>query len=115
MAIVSSHTLNGVDGTHAAGIEVALTRLGDAVPLFSTRMDAGGRLSEQVDLTGADNDATYELVFQTGPYWQARNLSDPAAQIIAEIVLRFAMPDPDATYHRPVILSPNSYSVCWSS
>jgi 5-hydroxyisourate hydrolase len=35
--------------------------------------------------------------------------------ILDEIVIRFAMPDADAKYHIPIIMSPNSYSCWWSS
>jgi 5-hydroxyisourate hydrolase len=57
MATITSHTLNGSDGTHAGDIPVTLT---------------------------------------------------------TQIVVRFAMHDPDGAYHMPVILNPNSYSM-WSS
>ena len=114
MAVVSSHTLNGTDGTHAGGIAVCLTRMGDTDPLFVTEMDAGGRLSEQVDLSGADPEDMYQLTFQTGAYWAARGLPKGGERIIGEIVLRFLMPDPNGKYHMPVILNPNSYST-WAS
>ncbi len=114
MAIVSSHTLNGVDGTHAGGIDVHLTQRGAETPILVARMDAGGRLSEEVDLSGADPDATYELVFHTGAYWRTRGLPQDEGRIISEIVLRFSMPDPDGKYHMPIILSPNGYST-WAS
>jgi 5-hydroxyisourate hydrolase len=110
MATVSSHTLNSVDGTHAKGIGVTLTRIGETVPLFETEMDVGGRLSQDVDLTNADPEAMYELVFAVGPYWEASGVD----QSIPEIVLRFKMRDLDATYHMPIILSPHGYSM-WSS
>lgn len=115
MATVTTHTLNGVDGTHAAGIPVSLTRLSDGMIMFSTRTDEGGRLSEDVDLKDADPDATYELVLTTGPYWANQLPSRKAPQILQEVVVRFAMHDLGADYHIPIILSPNSYSVWWSS
>ncbi len=114
MATVSSHTLNGVDGTHAGGIKVTLRRLGKDEPLFETAMDEGGRLSETVDLTGAEPGATYELVFENGGYWSARGFPQGEGRIISEIVLRFTMPDPEGKYHMPIILSPNGYST-WAS
>lgn len=114
MAVVSSHTLNGVDGTHAGGIKVELRRLGDVAPLFAATMGDGGRLSENVELTGADPDAMYEMVFHTAAYWAARGLPQGAGRIIPEVVLRFSMPDPDGRYHMPIILSPNGYST-WAS
>lgn len=118
MAILTSHTLNSVDGTHAGGIAVALFRIdpsGQRIALFETAMDEGGRLSETLALTGADAEAQYELVFQTGPYFAARPIPVAGTQIMREVVIRFAMPNPEGRYHIPLILAPNSYSVWWSS
>ncbi|MEX3010458.1 hydroxyisourate hydrolase [Hoeflea sp. TYP-13] len=116
MATVSSHILNGVDGTHAGGIAVSLSRIGTqgSTLIFATRTDDGGRLLEEVDLTGADIDATYEAIFATGAYWANRSIPSSESQIMQEIVLRFQMPDPGKKYHMPIILSPNSYSA-WLS
>lgn len=115
MAVVTSHTLNSVDGSHADGIAVRLTRLGsERLPLFATRTDASGRVSEGVDIREADAASVYQLVFDTAPYWADRIGSRPDNGFIEQIVLRFQMPDPAGTYHMPVILSPNGYSV-WLS
>ncbi|WP_416883133.1 hydroxyisourate hydrolase [Marivita sp.] len=108
--MLSSHTLNGSDGTHAGGIAVTLTNLIHGAIVFTARMDDGGRLSQDIDAQVIYPDATYELVFDTGPYWAARNI--PAT--VTQIALRFAMPDPEGKYHMPVILNPNSYSM-WTS
>ena len=113
MATVSSHTLNGTDGTHAGGIDVTLT--GPDGVVFEAAMDAGGRLSQDIPADQIDAQATYELVFRTGPYWAARDIPRDGPQIMDQIVLRFRMPDPDAKYHMPVILSPNGYSCWWSA
>ena len=118
MATVSSHTLNAVDGTHAGGIGVQLARLdasGGRETLFETATDAGGRLSQNVALGPDSKDALYELVFRTGDHFAALPRSEAAPQICREVVIRFAMPDPEGRYHIPVILSPNGYSVWWSS
>ena len=117
MAVVSSHTLNSVDGTHAGGIAVALHRLdssGARVTLFETATDAGGRLLENVALTPEDTDARFELVFKTGDYFAAQPIPVTGTQIIEEVVIRLSMPDPDGRYHIPLILAPNGYSVWWS-
>lgn len=112
MAVVSTHTLNGADGTHAGGIRVRLVNLSTGIGLFESETDTGGRLQETVDLTGADPADRYELVFDTGHYWTTQGVAH--SRQIDEIVLRFAMPDPAARYHMPIILSPNSYST-WAS
>lgn len=112
MAVVSSHTLNASDGSHAGGIAVRLVNLSTGAELFSTAMDDGGRLTQTVDLAGAGPTDIYELTFAVGAFWAALGHEGP--RVIQEIVLRFAMPDPDARYHSPVILSPFGYST-WAS
>ena len=114
MAIVSSHTLNGTDGTHASGIAVRLMNP-DGTVLIDAEMDEGGRLSLDIVPDLIDPSATYELVFETAAYWEARSIPRQGPQILREVVIRFSMPDPDGRYHMPVILSPNSYSVWWSA
>jgi len=114
MAVVSSHTLNGVDGTHAGGIAVSLRNLTTDETLFDTAMDEAGRLVCDIAKDRIDPTAKYELIFATKGYWQTRDLPRIGAQIIDEVVVRFSMPDATARYHIPVILSPNSYSIWWS-
>ena len=110
-ATVSTHTLSGLDGTHSGGVRVTLTRItGTPEQLFSVDTDEGGRLSQQVDLTGADPCDLYELSFATGPYWATKG----ASPLVQQIALRLHMPDPEGRYHLPVILSPNSSAHWWS-
>ncbi len=112
MATVSSHTLSGVDGSHAGGIAVRLVNLATGLTVFDTKMDDDGRLVQEV--IEPDPTSRYELVFETGAYWQGKVSGKHGARIIDEIVVRFTMPDPDGQYHIPLILSPHGYSL-WSS
>ena len=114
MAIISSHTLNGMNGTHAGGFPVRLVNITKNSEIFSTSIDNNGRLEENVDLSLNDSTDKYELIFDTGVYWNSLGISASNNQIISEVVLRFSMPNKNARYHMPVILSPNSYSI-WSS
>jgi 5-hydroxyisourate hydrolase len=52
---------------------------------------------------------------QTGNYFVAQSLPQPTKQIVKEVVIRFSMPDPNGSYHIPLMIAPNSYSVWWSS
>ena len=114
MAIISSHTLNGMNGTHAGGFPVHLINITKHSGIFTTSMDNNGRLEKNVDLSLTDATDKFELIFDTGVYWNSLGLSALDNQIISEVVLRFSMPNKNARYHMPVILSPNSYSI-WSS
>jgi len=112
MAVVSSHALNSVDGSHASGIAVRLVNLDIGETVFDTIMDHGGRLVREVATPHPA--ATYEMVFQTGTYWQDRPPTIHDARIMNEVVVRFTMPDAQGRYHIPLILSPHGYSL-WCS
>jgi 5-hydroxyisourate hydrolase len=118
MALITSHTLNSVNGTHAGNIEVELIRIfqsGEREILLTTSTDDGGRFSEDISLSAEAYADRYELVFKTGKYFESQNLPATGLKIMDEVVLRFSMPDPKGQYHMPIMLSPNSYSVWWSS
>lgn len=113
-ATISTHILNGADGSHAGGIAVRLVNIATGAVLFEAETDDGGRLTREVDLAGADTADRYEICFSTGIYWSAGHSSRDGPQVMDEVALRFRMPDPDARYHLPVIISPNACS-CWLS
>ena len=118
MATLSTHTLNSVDGTHAGHVGTSLSQVGpDGVrtPIFSKATDAVGRLSERIEIATADSSDEYELVFQTGAYFAQQGLPMSGMRIMKTVVLRFSMPDPEAAYHMPLMIAPNSYSAWWSS
>ena len=115
MAVLSSHFLNAVDGTHASAVTVSLMSISDdgqRKTLFTAESDAHGRFSHGFD---AVNGQSYEMVIASGAYFKTANLPRSGAQILDEIVVRFTTPDPDSRYHIPVIMAPNSYSCWWSA
>ena len=70
MATITSHTLNGSNGTHADGITVILKNLSENREVFQTKMDIGGRLNKIVDPEEINENSTYELIFLIGEYWK---------------------------------------------
>ena len=108
MAQISSHLLNGADGTHAAGVAMRLVCVETGRELLGAATDASGRISEFVDRSNFAASALFEISFRTGDYWRSRGITD--AHILEEIALRFTMPDPEARYHLPLIISPNGHS-----
>tara|TARA_B100000900_G_C20551546_1_gene704936 strand:+ start:339 stop:689 length:351 start_codon:yes stop_codon:yes gene_type:complete len=113
MATITSHTLNGSNGTHADGITVILKNLSENREVFQTKMDIGGRLNKIVDPEEINENSTYELIFLIGEYWK-NFYNDADKNVVDEIVVRFKMPDKNKKYHFPIILSQNSYSTWWS-
>jgi 5-hydroxyisourate hydrolase len=110
MATLTSHTLNGTDGSHAGAIKVKLIEV-DGQTIFETEIDDGGRLKQEIEPSKINPSSIYELTFETGQYWLERGFE----QIMDQVVLRFKMPDPEGSYHMPIIINPNSYSTWWSS
>lgn len=116
MATITSHVLDAVNGTHAGGVRVDCARIGDdgrREAVFSVESGADGRISGIAEVDGADEGRVYELVFHTGEYFDREGLAEQA-RIMPEVVFRLRLPDPDARYHVPVIVSPHGYSVWWS-
>ena len=111
MAKITSHMLNGFDGTHAEGIAVQLRNTKSGSVIFSAKMDTGGRLSQDVSADQIKPNVSYELIFDTGTYWTGRGIDAK----IKEIALRFEMHNPDGAYHMPIIINPNAYSTWISS
>ena len=110
MANITSHTLDGFSGNHAAGIEVFLIDTNTGLKVFRSKMDQGGRISIEIQSEDINPNTIYELVFETGAYWEAIGIRAR----VSEIVLRFQMDDPNGSYHMPIIINPHSYST-WIS
>ena len=117
MATLTTHVLDSVNGTHAAGVGITLYRIapsGERTALFNAATDAEGRLRETVVLDAADTGIICELVFQVADYFArqaAHNTLLPDESILREAAFRFCLPDPDGAYHLPMMMAPNSCSV----
>ena len=109
MTLITSLILNGTDGSHAGGIKVTFTKLGDST-IFETTSDDEGRIKVKINSEEIDSFANYELIFETGYFWIQRGYK----QIMDQVVFRFKIQDPNSDYHIPIIINPNSYSVWWS-
>jgi len=118
MATISSHVLDSVLGTHAAGIRVqGFRRESEGVSslVFDHRADEQGRLSQQVALTVDEVPAKIELVFHSKDYFKQNAAQENGPQIMEVVVISLVLPDTDGNYHVPMMLSPHSYSVWWSA
>ena len=114
MAVLTSHLLSGLDGTHAGGISVTLFQMkstGSSDKVFSKITDQGGRFAAEFR---AEANGQYELVVKIGDYFNTVKSEKSDMRIISDIVIRFVTNDPDGRYHIPIIISPNSYSCWWS-
>ena len=93
---LTTHVLDTTRGVPAAGVAIELRHGGDVV---AAKTDADGRAR----LLNATAAGEYELVFAVGDYFGERAFLD-------RVPVRFAIADPDAHYHVPLLVSPWSYS-----
>jgi 5-hydroxyisourate hydrolase len=103
MSGVSTHVLDAVSGTPAVGIAVALFR-GSDDEIARAITDSDGRVPQL--LAGPVELGPYRLLFDTGGYFVALG----APTFYPEVSISFAVTDPDAHHHVPLLLSPFAYS-----
>lgn len=97
---LSTHVLDAVSGTPAVGVPVRLERDGAVVAEAST--DADGRIRD----LGAPAAGVHRLVFDTAAHFAATGHDG----FYPEVVITFAVTDPGAHHHVPLLLAPYAYS-----
>jgi 5-hydroxyisourate hydrolase len=110
---LSTHVLDTMHGTPAAGMAVSLHRIEDdgrATLVRSFTLNADGRADGPL-LAGADLRAgRYRLVFEVAAYFRARGVALPAPPFLDAVPIEFGMADVAAHYHVPLLVSPWAYS-----
>lgn len=105
MSHLTTHVLDAVTGTPAAGVAVTVSaRDGDGWgPLASGVTDADGRIGD----LGPDRLAPgeYQVRFDTGMYFSRRDVES----FYPEVTITFTVTDGEH-YHVPLLLSPFAYS-----
>ena len=113
---LSTHVLDTMHGTPAAGMSVALYRtdaanLALAELLQSFTLNADGRNPNGLLLTDATlHVGTYRLVFDGAAYFKARGVALPEPNFLNRVTLDFGVADRNQHYHVPLLVSPWSYS-----
>ncbi|HEY1720769.1 MAG TPA: 2-oxo-4-hydroxy-4-carboxy-5-ureidoimidazoline decarboxylase [Magnetospirillaceae bacterium] len=110
---LSTHVLDTARGRPAGGVPVTLFKIepsGERREIKHARTNDDGRLDAPA-LSGAEMEAgRYELVFEAGEYFLAQGLVTSAPAFLDRVPLAFAISNPEAHYHVPLLLSPWSYS-----
>lgn len=101
MTTCSTHVLDAVAGTPAAGVEVVLLDA-EAAVLESGRTDDDGRLRWATSLTTG----TYVLRFATGAWYAAAGVATVHAAVHLEVLVDGSQPH----YHLALLLSPFAYT-----
>ena len=113
MISLSTHTLNSTTGAHAVGVNVKLFALieNKLIELWSEKTDEGGRLSVQFELDLKYKNCDLQLSFYTNTYFAQNSIGVQTRSVSLNIKL----PDPNGTYHLPIIISPHGASMWWSN
>lgn len=110
---LTTHVLDTVSGRPAAGVGIELwmlTATGGRDLLKRLTTNADGRTGDPLLEGTAMIVGQYELIFSTGAYWIAKAIPLATPPFLDLIPIRFAIAEPDARYHVPLLCSPWSYA-----
>jgi len=110
---LSTHVLDTMHGTPAAGMAVELHATGGPAPALLKRfvLDADGRNPDGPLFDDASlKKGTYRLVFDVAAYFRARGVALPDPPFLDRVTLDFGVAQADRHYHVPLLVSPWAYS-----
>lgn len=110
---LSTHVLDTMHGTPAAGMAVSLytTQGGAASLVKSFVLNADGRNPDGPLYDNASlKKGTYRLVFDVAGYFRAKGVALPEPNFLDKVSLDFGVAHTDQHYHVPLLVSPWSYS-----
>lgn len=108
MSEISTHVLDISAGSPAAGVSVILEaegKGGEWQEVTRGETDADGRL-RLAAASGSVSEGIYRITFETGVYFQARNIEG----LYPEVSVVFHVRNTKERYHIPLLLSPYGYS-----
>jgi 5-hydroxyisourate hydrolase len=111
---LTTHVLDTARGRPAEDMSVELLRSsgdgGAPATLAQVRTNADGRTDEPLLGPGELRAGSYELRFDVGAYFAGSGLAADDQPFLGLVPVRFAVADPDASYHVPLLVSPWAYS-----
>ena len=110
---LTTHVLDTTRGRPAAGLRVALAVIeadGRARVIKTVTTNADGRTDAPLLTEGEMKAGRYELTFHVGPYFAAAGLDVTDPPFLDQVPIRFAIAEPGAHYHVPLLVSPHGYT-----
>jgi 2-oxo-4-hydroxy-4-carboxy-5-ureidoimidazoline decarboxylase len=110
---LSTHVLDTYHGHPAAGVAVELFEIdvsGGARLLSRATTNADGRTDRPLIAEQPIPISQYELRFAIGDYFVRRGTPLPDPPFLGIVPIRFAVAEPEAHYHVPLLATPWSYS-----
>lgn len=112
MGRLTTHVLDTMHGTPAAGMQVALYRTdaSGATRLGRWQLNRDGRADGPLLEDDALKPGPYRLVFSVADYFRQRGARLPDPPFLGDVPIEFSIADASAHYHVPLLVSPWSYS-----
>jgi 5-hydroxyisourate hydrolase len=113
MAGLTTHILDTTRGRPASGVEIELHLLGPEgvrTLVARTRTNADGRTDAPLIAAADARAGVFELSFHVGDYFRGSGEATADPPFLDVVPIRFAIADPDAHYHVPLVATPWSYS-----
>ena len=109
---LSTHVLDTMHGSPAAGMDVALyTTEGETATLVRRfTLNGDGRSDGPLYDDNTLKVGTYRLVFDVAGYFKLRGVKLPEPNFLNRVALDFGVAHTDQHYHVPLLVSPWSYS-----
>ena len=105
---LSTHVLDLTRGKPAAGMTIELWKHGAAPSLLKTvTTNSDGRTDDPLLNAATIAAGSYELVFFVRDYFEARSVN---CTFLDRVPVRFAITDPGAGLHVPLMVTPWAYS-----
>ena len=113
MGRLSTHVLDTMHGSPAAGMAVRLERIGDQGTelVQSIVLNDDGRNPDGPLLgPGPLPTGRYRLTFSVASYFRARGVVLPEPAFLDEVPIEFGIAEPEGHYQVPLLVSPWAYS-----
>lgn len=109
---LTTHVLDTARGKPAAGVKVVLSELGASAEglLKECVTNADGRTDESLLGAAPLRIGRYQLEFHVGAYFATHGVAAAAPPFLDVVPVRFAIAEPEAHYHVPLLVTPWSYS-----
>lgn len=113
MAGLTTHVLDTTRGRPAAGVVLELYELfSDGARRLAARAttNADGRTDSPLIPASEARIGQFELLFHIGDYFRGQGADVAQPAFLDLVPIRFAIADPKAHYHVPLVATPWSYS-----
>ena len=108
---LSTHVLDLVAGSPAAGLRIELRRLDSPAGVVATAVtNRDGRTDAPLLGPSEMATGTYQLEFHVGEYFAGKNTATPMVPFLDMVPIRFGISDASASYHVPLLVTPWAYN-----